>query len=81
MLGHDGPASTQHLLRVTRCFLGGTAGTDVSSILSCLSQLPQTLILVLLFASTNCGAFQKDIQLPLLLFSCHSQLKSINAPE
>lgn len=46
MLGHDGPVSTQHLLRVTRCFLRGTAGTDVTSILSCLSQLPQTLILV-----------------------------------
>lgn len=26
-------------------------------------------------------SFSKDIQFPLLLFSCHSQLKSINAPE
>lgn len=26
-------------------------------------------------------SFSKDIEFPLLLFSCHSQLKSINAPE
>lgn len=82
MLGWDGPAATQLLLRVTRRrSLGGTAGTDVPNTLSRVAQLPQTLILVLLFASTKCGAFQKDVQFPLLLFSCHSQLKSINAPE
>lgn len=40
-LGCDGPIPTQHLLRVTRRrFLGGTAGTDVPSILSRPSQLP-----------------------------------------
>lgn len=38
---------------------GGAAGTDAPQRPSRLSQQPQTLTSVLLFASTKCGAFQK----------------------
>lgn len=40
-------------------FQGGAASADVPQRPSRLSQHPHTLILVLLFASTKCGAFQK----------------------
>lgn len=43
------------------------------NVLPCLSQLPQTLILVLLFASTKCGAFQKTFN-----FLCYYSVAIVN---
>lgn len=62
-------------------FCGGAAGTHVPQRPSPPLLAPPNPRFGVAICFYKMWSFSKDIQFPLLLFSCHSQLKSINAPE